>query len=386
MKRKVCVVITARPSYSRIRTALKAFQEHDDIELQIVAATSALLYKYGQIVKVIQKDGFQVTESVYNLIEGESLITSAKTTGLGIIELSGVFDRLKPDMVVTIADRYETIATAIAAAYLNIPLVHIQGGEVTGNIDEKVRHAITKLSDIHLVATEKARERVIRMGENPDSVHVTGCPSIDIVQAVLDEDNGKSFDILSKYSGVGMSLPNRSDYIVVLQHPVTTEIESASEQIRNTYNALSDMPIQIYWFWPNSDSGSDEVSKTLRKIRENEKPNNLLLFKNVMSDDFIRLMNGAKCIVGNSSAAIREASYLGVPAINIGSRQAGRERGRNVTDVSYNSDEIRAAVQSAIDRNQERKGEQIYGDGKAGQRIAELLASTELTSEKRLYF
>ena len=381
------MVITARPSYSRIKTALEAIEQHKDLELLLVVATSALLDKYGKVVDVIRKDGFTISETVHNLVDGENLLVSAKTTGLGIIEFSGVFDRLKPDAVVTIADRYETVATAIAAAYMNIPLVHIQGGEVTGNIDEKVRHAITKLSDIHFVATEKARERVIHMGEDPKKVFVTGCPSMDIVMRVLDDADVKErYDPLCKYSGVGNVLASRNDFILILQHPVTTEIGEARDQIRCTYNAVKDLPIQVYWFWPNVDAGSDAVAKTLRTIRESEEPQNIFLFKNLASDDFIRLLNSARCIVGNSSAAIREASFLGVPAINIGSRQAGRERGENVVDVPYDSERICQAIQEALGKNGDRKRNCLYGDGRGGAIIADLLAKVELTSNKMLQY
>ena len=191
MARKVCVVITARPSYARIYTALEALRSHDDVELQLVIAASALLERYGNAVSVIKDAGFDVDRQVYMIVEGENLVTTAKSTGLGLAELATVFDNLKPDIVVTIADRFETMATAVAAAYMNIPLAHIQGGEVTGSIDEKVRHAVTKLADIHLVASQNAAERVIRMGENPDNVLVTGCPSIDLANAALEAEPRK---------------------------------------------------------------------------------------------------------------------------------------------------------------------------------------------------
>ena len=187
MRRKVCVVITARPSYSRFKTALIAIDKHPNLELQLVVSASALLDRYGNAFKIIEKDGFKIAAKVYNVLEGENLASMPKTTGLAIMELATVFSSLQPDMVVTIADRYETIANAVSASYMNIPLVHIQGGEVTGSIDEKVRHAITKLADLHLVSTEKAKERVLKMGECPDAVFVTGCPSIDIAKEVLDQ-------------------------------------------------------------------------------------------------------------------------------------------------------------------------------------------------------
>src|SRR6267142_5281435 len=187
MRRKVCVVVTARPSYSRIKTVLTAIEQHSDLQLQLVVAASALLDRYGSAINVIKDDGFQVAAQVYMVVEGENPATMAKTTGLGLVELSTIFDNLKPDVVVTIADRYETLATAIAAAYMNIPLAHVQGGEVTGSIDEKVRHTVTKLADLHFVASSKAAERVIRMGEEESTVFVTGCPSIDLAAHILPD-------------------------------------------------------------------------------------------------------------------------------------------------------------------------------------------------------
>ena len=182
--KKICVVVTARPSYSRIKTALTAIKKHPKLELQLVIAGSALLGRYGNAVEFIEKDGFEIAEKVFMVLEGENPTSMAKTTGLGVMELANVFYKLQPNAVITIADRFETIATSIAASYQNIPLIHIQGGEVTGNIDEKVRHANTKLADLHLVASEDAKERVLKMGENPTMVFNTGCPSIDLAHEI----------------------------------------------------------------------------------------------------------------------------------------------------------------------------------------------------------
>lgn len=383
-KRKVCVVITARPSYSRIRSALIAIRNHPDLELQVVSAASMLLDRYGNAVTHLEKDGFKVDARVYMVLEGENLVTSAKTTGLGLIEMATTFDNLQPDVVVTIADRYETIATAIAAAYMNIPLVHMQGGEVTGSIDEKVRHAITKLADIHLVTTEKARERVVRMGEDPDRVYVTGCPSIDIAHEVL-QDPGEDIDPFERYGGVGATVDLSNGYLVVMQHPVTTEYEEGRKQITETLYAIKDLGIPTLWFWPNVDAGSDGVSKGIRSFRELESPTNIHFFKDIPPTDFLRMINRSRCIIGNSSVAIRECSYLGVPAVNIGSREAGRERGPNVIDVDYDRTVIKAAILKHI--NGPRPPQvNLYGDGHAGERIADVLASTELTYSKRLTY
>ena len=384
MTRKVCVVVTARPSYSRIKAALRAIADHPDLELQLVAAASALLDRYGNTIRYIEQDGFEIAARVYMVLEGENLAAMAKTTGLGLIELATAFDNLKPDVVVTIADRYETLATAVAASYMNIPVAHVQGGEVTGSIDEKVRHAVTKLSNLHFVATEKAAERVIRMGEDPATVFVTGCPSIDLAAEVL-KDPALDFDPFEKYGGVGKPLDLSDGYLVVMQHPVTTEYEEARRHVAETLYAVRDVGLPSLWFWPNVDAGSDGTSKGIRAFRELEQPQNIHFFKNMTPTDFLRLTYNSKGIVGNSSVAIRECAFLGVPAVNIGTRQAGRERGRNVIDVGYNRHQIAEAICYHL-RNGKFPSDPIYGDGRAGERIAALLAQIPLRVEKRLTY
>jgi UDP-hydrolysing UDP-N-acetyl-D-glucosamine 2-epimerase len=383
-KRKVCVVVTARPSYSRIRTALQAIHQHPALELQLVVAASALLDRYGNAVQAIERDGFEIAQRVYMVLEGENLVTSAKSTGIGLSELATVFDNLKPDCVVTVADRYETLATAVAASYMNIPVVHVQGGEVTGSIDEKVRHAVTKLSNLHLVSTRLAAERVKRLGEEERSIVVTGCPSIDIAAEVAARP-AMDFEPFEKYGGVGPTTDLSKGYLVVMQHPVTTEYDEARHQVEETLYAVKDSGLPVLWFWPNVDAGSDGTSKGIRVFREREHPENFHLFRNMFPEDFLRLLVHATAIVGNSSVAIRECSYLGVPAVNIGSRQQGRERGQNVIDVQHDRHAIAAAVREHIRRGK-TEPDHLYGDGRAGDRIANCLSSAELTVEKRLTY
>ena len=383
-KRKICVVVTARPSYSRIRSALKAINEHPALELQLVVTASALLERYGNAVQSMEHDGFEPKARVYMVLEGENLVTSAKSTGLGLVELATVFDNLQPDAVVTVADRYETLANAIAASYMNIPVVHVQGGEVTGSIDEKVRHAVTKLANLHLVSTALARDRVIRLGEEPESVFLTGCPSIDIAAEVAARPE-LDFDPFDRYGGVGPRGDLSSGYLVVMQHPVTTEYEEARAQVDATLYAVKDAGLPVLWFWPNVDAGSDATSKGIRVFREKEQPEHFHFFRNMLPEDFLRLLCGATAIVGNSSVAIREGSFLGVPAVNIGSRQQGRERGRNVIDVGHD----RCAIAAAIAEHRRRgpvECDRLYGDGHAGLRIAETLARAELRIDKRLTY
>lgn len=383
-KRKVCVVITARPSYSRVKSALQALQERPDIELQVVVAGSALLRQYGEAVRVIEQDGFRIAGKVFMVLEGETPTAMAKTTGIGVMELANVFYNLQPDVVVTIADRYETLATSVAAAYQGIPLAHIQGGEVTGSIDEKVRHANTKLADIHLVASAEARERVIRLGEDPDYVIDTGCPSIDLAAEILAAPE-LDFEPWVKYGGVGPTFELSAGYLVVMQHPVTNEYAQSLAHVTTTLEAVHELNMPTIWFWPNVDAGADGTSKGIRVFRETRSCDKIHFYINMEPHDFLRLLHNCRCLVGNSSVGIRECSFLGVPVVNIGTRQNRRTRGRNVIDVDYD----RAAVADAI-RRQVAHGlypqETIYGDGNAGRRIAEALATIPLRSHKTITY
>ena len=382
MKRKICVVITARPSYSRIRSALYAIQSHPDLELQLIISGSALLPKYGSAIDFILEDGFIPDAQIYHMIEGETLLSSAKSTGLAIIELSSELNKLQPDAVVTIADRYETLATAIAASYLNIPVVHIQGGEVTGSIDEKVRHAITKLSDIHFVSTNKAYERVIAMGENPDSVYVTGCPSIDIAKQI-DSNSPLDFNPFEKYGGVGNTFNTSEDYLIVMQHPITTEHYLSNNQTLETLEAITKLNMPTFWFWPNPDAGSAGISKEIRVFREHHEHSKIHFVINMSPEDFLKLTISSSCIIGNSSVAIRECSFLGVPAVNLGTRQFGRERGSNVIDSSHDSADIISSVKRQLSRTDITQ-DNLYGDGTAGEKIAYILSECKFNISKTL--
>jgi UDP-hydrolysing UDP-N-acetyl-D-glucosamine 2-epimerase len=283
-----------------------------------------------------------------------------------------------------VADRYETIATAIAAAYMNIPLAHVQGGEVTGSIDEKVRHAVTKLADLHFVSTGKSAERVINMGEDPSTVFVTGCPSVDLAAEILT-DPALDFDPLEKYGGVGPPVDLSAGYMVVMQHPVTTEYQLARAHVQETLHVAKDSGLPTLWFWPNVDAGSDGTSAAIRSFREQEKPDNIRFFKNMAPTDFLRLLYNSRCLVGNSSVGVRECSLLGVPVVNIGSRQGGRERGLNVLDVGYDREETAEAIRKHLGNGRYPR-DPLYGDGDAGCKIANLLASAPLRIEKRLAY
>lgn len=381
-KRKVCVVVNSRANYGRIKSVLRAISAHPDLELKLIVGASALLWRFGNVAEQIKADGYPINAVVYSIVEGENPTTMAKSTGMGIMELATQFENLKPDVVITVADRFETIATAIAASYMNIPLAHTQGGEVTGSIDESVRHAITKLAHIHFPATEKARDNIIRMGENPEKVFMTGCPAIDIVAEL---DLSPVNDLLQRYKGVGPELDIHKPYIVVLQHPVTTEYGSGFDQINETLNAIKSIRMQTVWLWPNVDAGSDDISKGLRMFRENEKPDYVHFYRHFSVEDYNRLIANCACLVGNSSSGIREGSFLGVPAVDIGTRQASRERAANCINVSYSHKEIEDAIYYQLN-NGRYPANTMYGDGKAGQRIADILADVNISIQKRLMY
>lgn len=385
MRRKVCVVVNSRANYGRIKSFMRAAQDHPGIELQLIVGASALLSRFGAVIDIIRNDGFEPNSVLYSILEGETPTTMAKSTGLAIVELATHFENLKPDVVLTVADRFETLATAVAASYMNIPLAHTQGGEVTGSIDESVRHAITKLAHIHFPATERARDYLVRMGESPSSVYLTGCPSLDLL---VDIDLSLPLDIFDRYKGVGESLDASKPYIVVLQHPVTTEYGQGFSQINETLRAidrLSKRGVQVVWLWPNVDAGSDDVAKGLRVYRETYKPKNIHFFRNFSPEDYGRLINNACCLVGNSSSGLREGAFLGVPCVNIGTRQFGRERALNVIDVPHESGEIEKAIIKQMDHGR-YSSSSLVGDGKTGKRMAELISTADLSINKVLNY
>lgn len=382
-KKKVCVAITARPSYSRIRSALAELEAHEAIDLTILCSGSALLDRYGRVVDLIREDGFRVIDELYTFVEGDELFNMALTTSNTITHTSSILRRERPDMVMTIADRYETLGTAVSAAYLGIPLIHVQGGEITGNIDEKVRHSVTKLADVHFVSTKLAGERVRRMGEQPSSVFVTGCPSVDLARESADIPTGEIQQLVDTV-GVGDHVDIERDFVVILQHPETDMHEAAFDQMTMILDVLKDIGLPIILFWPNVDAGSDGTSKAIRVFREQGHREHMRFIKNLEGKQFLALLQRARCLVGNSSVGIRESAYLGIPVVNIGHRQIGRERSANVVDAEWTRESVRDAVLRQVQAGRYPSSD-LYGDGRAGERIAELIVTLEPDSGKRFH-
>ena len=399
--RRICVVLTARASYARAKTVLEAIDAHPDLDLQYFD-----LWSDPKGPVLLRNDG-----STGSMVENAAEVARY---------LRIQFSSDPPDAVVTVADRHETLGTAIAASYMNIPLVHLLGGEVSGSIDDKVRNAVTQLADYHFVATKEAAARAgqkildfgrvpVHYGQpDPDfrmelempTVKVTGCPSIDLAaRAVMQfrglmpelvggEASGKSifrylgFSPYERYPGIGTEFDLKRDFIVVMFHPNTTEHDEAAWQTEQLIKAVWDIGMPAFWFWPNADAGADAVSKAIRVALNQNRIAGCYFLKNMAPEDFYKLLLASKCLVGNSSVGIRECSYLEVPVVNIGTRQQGREHGENVLHCGYEAGKILGAVQTVLGPHRDAytsgRGTSIYGDGHAGERIAKLLAEVDL--------
>lgn len=386
MKTKVCVFVGSRANYSSIKSVMRSVKNHPALELQLVLGASALLDRFGQVSQLIAADGFKPDYTFHCIVEGENPTTMAKSTGLATIEMAMVLDNLKPDYLVIVGDRFEMMAVAIAAAYMNIRIAHTMGGEVTGTIDESIRHAITKFAHLHFPANEDARERILRMGEDPAYVFNVGCPRIDLVADELKNDSAVLLrDLFAKNAGVGEGLDLSKPFLLVSQHPVTTEFEASRKQIEETLDALRELATPTIMLWPNVDAGSDAISKGIRTFRERHRPRWLHLFKNLPTPTYIHLMNKAACLVGNSSSGVREGAFIGTPVVNIGTRQFKRLRSANVIDVEPTCAAILDGIRRQLEHGKYASND-LYGNGTAGPRIADLLAEVRPPIQKTIHY
>ena len=384
--KKICVFIGSRANYSSIKSVMKAVKAHPKLELQVVLGASAILERFGKVKNLINKDGFEADAIFHNIIEGDNPATMAKSTGLGLIDASTIFNNLKPDMLVVVGDRYEMMSVTLAAAYMNIRISHTMGGEVTGTIDESIRHAITKFAHIHFPANEDSRQRIIKMGEDEKYVFNVGCPRTDLVAEELQNNSYEVLkDIFEIYGGVGNTLNLSQPYLLVSQHSVTTEFGHNRKQIEETLKALEDLQMPTIMLWPNSDAGSDDISKGIRIFRENNNPKWLHMFKNLPTHIYIHLMNTTSCLIGNSSSGVREGAFIGTPVVNIGTRQNKRLRTNNVIQVDYDAKDIVVAIKAQIEHGKYESSD-IYGDGTAGKKIANILVDCEPSIQKTIVY
>lgn len=379
---KVCIVIASRANYGRVKSLIIELKKNPKYKLQIILAASSLLEKFGNLKKILKKDNIKHHKEAYFIIEGENPLTMAKSTGLALIELCSAFNDLKPNIVITVGDRYETMATAIAASYMNIRLAHIQGGEITGSIDESVRHAITKLSHIHFVATKKSKENVIKLGENKKYVFSVGCPSLDKIKEDINKYKTK-VPVLN--GGIGPKVNFKKKYLLVVFHPVTTEYGQSYKQTQELINSIKNINIPTIWLWPNVDAGSDGISKCIRMNRELGNLKNVTFYKNLPVDVYNFILKNAFCAVGNSSSFIREGSFLGTPCVLIGERQNKRELGKNVIKSKIEKNEILRKINIQIN-NKKIKKTKLYGDGNASKKISKLIYKLRPNIQKTLAY
>lgn len=384
-KRKLCVVVNSRANYARIKSLLYFAKKNANLKLQLVVGASALLERYGNLKKILKKDGFKIDQISYTIVEGSETSTMSKSVGLGVIELTNIFKTLKPDIVLTIADRFENLAVAIASSYLNICLAHTQGGETTGSIDESVRHAITKLSHLHFPSTKRSNQFLINMGEDPKKIFNVGCPSMDIIN--FKNLKKKNFN-LNKF-GVGHIINIKNPYIVVLFHPDTTEILKLENQIdvliKSVYEFSEENNSQVVWFWPNIDAGSDKISSYLRKFREKFPKQKIRFIVNLEPEDYLKVIYECKVIVGNSSSGIREASFMGIPSVNVGLRQNNREKYLNVKDSDFDVKKLKKIILLQFKKGRYKKSN-LYGTGNAGKKIIDILGKVDLSIKKELNY
>lgn len=380
-KRKVCVVLVDRANYGRLKPVMRAIQVHPALELQVVAAGTMVLERFGQPMKIVAQDGFTISGEVYIELEGSTPGTMAKSVGFGVVEFASEFQRLKPDLVLLIGDRYEALSAAIAAAYMNLCIVHLQGGEVSGSIDESARHAISKFCHYHFPSTRRSAEYLVRMGERPDSILGVGCPSSDIARVM---DRTLDPEIINS-RGSGGRIDVSRPYILVIFHPTTTEYGGERAQMEQLLQALQELKQQTVLLWPNIDAGSDHVTRAIRHFRDLHKPEWLHTLVNLSPEEYLKVLINTACAVGNSSSFVRDASYFGTPVVLVGNRQEGRETDLHVVRTPPLASEIARAMQYQLSHGRYAPSE-LYGDGRVSERVAEGIARLKPYVQKRLHY
>lgn len=370
-RRKITVTTGTRADYGLLRPVLNKIKSSKNLELILIVTGMHLSRKYGLTINEIKKDGFKISKSFEMLPKENSKYSVAETLGHSIIEFSKIFKKIKPDINLVLGDRDEMLASALSAYHVNIPNAHIHGGEISGGIDEYTRHAITKISNIHFAPSQKSKKRILKMGENSKYVFLTGSPSID----------GISINNISKkkYLEKKYNLPLRGNEIILVQHPVTTQVDLTEKHIKNTLKAILKFNKPIISISPNSDSGNKQIFKQLELF--SEKTSLIKNFPSIPRSDYLGFLKHAGILIGNSSSGLIEASYFNIPVVNIGIRQKNRESGKNVFDVTNDSvDLIEKTIKKAFNsKNQKNKNNKIFGNGNSSKKIVKILEQIKLT-------
>jgi len=337
------------------------------IEYSICATNMLLLPGYGTLVDEIKHDGFSVDDEIYMSLEGSNHYTMVKSLGIFLTSFVDVLYRQRPDWIILAGDRGEQMMGSIAGAYTYTPVAHIQAGERSGNIDGIARHALGKFAHLHLAANEDAVERLLKLGEEPFRVHNVGAPQLDeLVQGFISS----RAEIAQSYN-IGESEP----YLLIAQHPVTEEMDRAEEQVKILVESLNHFKMRKIWILPNNDAGSE----TVRRILLHQRRSDIQVYENLTRKDYLGLLKHCQAMVGNSSSGLLEAPTFGVPAVNIGRRQANRVQGINVINANFTSPECIQAIEKAISpefRAAMKDCVNPYGDGRSAQRILDILQKT----------
>jgi len=373
MKRIILYVSGSRADYGLMRSVLFRIKNTPDLELHVAVTGMHLMPELGNTIDEIQKDGF-TCHRIDVIQERDSKESMASFIGCFIQKCVPVINDIKPNFILLLGDRGEMLGSAIVGTYMGIPVVHIHGGEITGTVDEIARHAITKLSHIHLTATKESAQRIIRMGENPLNVHVVGAPGLEQIQ---EKDLLAPGEIHQKYN-LNLSKP----ILLVLQHPVLFDEEESTFQIKQTLEAIHELNEQSLIIYPNADAGGREMIKEIKKY---EKYPNIHIHPNLEHKDFLSLLRISSVLIGNSSSGIIEAPSFGIPVVNIGTRQEGRTRGENIIESGYKKEEIKSAIKYALHnidfKEHARNAKNPYGDGKTSRRIVDILEKTKITPD-----
>lgn len=361
-------MLVDRANYGRLKPVMQAISRRPALELQVLAAGSMVLERFDQPVRLVRTDGFTVDGEVYLELEGSNPTTMAKSVGFGVVEFASEFQRLRPDIVLVIGDRFEALAAAVAAAYMNITIVHLQGGEVSGSIDESARHAITKLAHFHFPATERARRYLIRLGERPQTILGVGCPSSDIARRLERRLDPAVLNAV----GSGAPIDTSRDFLLAVFHPTTTQFGGEAAQMQTLLDALAELARPAVLLWPNIDAGAEHISKVIRRFRNQRDAGFLRTIINLSPENYLKVLANTACAVGNSSSFVRDAGYFGTPVVLVGNRQAHRETDVHVRRVPVEPAAIVAAVRDQLAHGR-YEASSLYGDGHVAPRVAEQL-------------
>tara|TARA_B100000674_G_scaffold490169_1_gene505453 strand:+ start:535 stop:1671 length:1137 start_codon:yes stop_codon:yes gene_type:complete len=366
---KILAFIVNRANYGRLKPVLQNIKDDWKFDLTICCTGTTVEEKYGNTFKFILDDGFDIKYRESIEVGTQSLDGMAFTCSNSITMATNVLLQEKPDLTLIIGDRYETLGIAIASSFLNVPIAHIQGGELSGSIDENIRHSITKLSHYHFTATERSRNILLQLGEDPDCVFNTGCPAGDLIISTIEQSRILNSQIKEK-------IP--SEYILVVYHPTTTEIHEEELRISILINAILKTHLKVVWLKPNSDAGS----KLIQKALDNTGSSKINIFTSFTPEEYINVMNNAQLCVGNSSSFLRDSGFLGVPVVLVGNRQENREYSHNLIHSDFNENSIYSNICSQIEHGRYEVSK-LYGDGNAAAKITKALKNLKKNMPKK---